>query len=82
MIYRMALARCSGCGRPKCRTKDYVRAVEPVGYPDTAIICGSSGCEQAAVIWLDRVEQSAYKSGERVFQFPTHAVKVRVADAT
>jgi hypothetical protein len=74
----MALVRCKRCGKPKGRTHRYVLSVEPVGYPDTAAICGLSGCERPGLVWLDEDEKSAYARGQRVFRVPNAAVKIRV----
>jgi hypothetical protein len=52
--------------------------VEPVGYPDTAAICGLSGCERPGLVWLDEDEKAAYARGQRVFRVPNAAVKIRV----
>ena len=74
----MALARCKECGEPKGTTNSYVRSVEPVGYPETAAICGSSGCENPALIWLNDGEEKTFISGQSIFKLPTAAMKVRV----
>lgn len=74
----MALARCEKCGKPKGRTKNYVRSANPVGYPDTAAICGSSACKNPALLWLDESEAQAFIKGQVVFDLPTAAMKVQV----
>lgn len=74
----MAIARCIKCGRPKGRTNNYTKSVEPVGYPDTSSVCGSSGCENPALIWLNEEETSAYSIGQKIFCLPTKAIKVKV----
>lgn len=74
----MALARCEKCGKPKGRTKTYVCSVRPVGYSDTAAICGIKDCENSAQIWLDENEVQDFLSGQDVFSFPNNAMKVRV----
>lgn len=76
----MALARCRKCGKPSGRTKDYVASATPCGYPNTAAVCGSSGCERPAFVWLNREEKDAFDKGMRVFCLPTQAMKVRVMD--
>lgn len=53
-------------------------AVRPLGYPETALICGSEGCREPAYIWLETDEMAAYEAGERVFEcFTGSAMKVR-----
>jgi hypothetical protein len=76
----MALGRCRECGKPKPRgrTHEYVAAAEPLGYFLTAAVCGSSGCERPALIWLTVEEKVAFDEGERVFGLSTPAIKVRV----
>jgi hypothetical protein len=51
--------------------------VHPVGYPETALVCGRPDCYQPGIIWLESDESAAYDNGERVFQLQTNAVKVR-----
>ncbi len=73
----MALVRCMEHGNPQGKKTEYVRSVEPVGYPKTGVICGSVNCETSGLIWLDNEESFAYDTGERVFKLATQAVKVR-----
>jgi len=72
----MAIMRCK-IHAPKGRTRSYVAAVEPVGYPTTALVCGAKSCNAAAFIWLEPEEKNAYDRGERVFQSFTDTMKVR-----
>lgn len=75
----MALARCRKRGRPEGRTENYVVAAMPVGYPDTAAICGRAGCEQPALIWLTDCEKADYDNKRvRTFALKTATVKLRV----
>ncbi len=39
----------------------YIHSVRPVGYPDTAIICGSLSCLEPGLIWLEQDEAQAYR---------------------
>ena len=73
----MALVRCNHHGKPKGRTVTYVQSVKPLGWPDTAAICGRSGCEEPGLIWLSVEETRAYAKGQRVFGFNNAAMKVR-----
>lgn len=75
----MALARCKRCGKPDGKKRTYVRSVTPLGYPTTAAVCGTAGCEEAALVWLDERDDTEYRLGQRVFEFPNRAMKVRVA---
>lgn len=72
----MAIMRCK-VHEPKGRTRSYVAAVEPIGYPTTALVCGTTSCNAAAFIWLESEEKAAYDRGERVFQAFTNTMKVR-----
>lgn len=74
----MALARCKECGPPNGRTNSYKSFRLPLGYPDTAVICGRQKCDGPAYVWFTSMEQAAYGSGERVFALSTNTVKVRV----
>jgi hypothetical protein len=74
----MAIMRCRAHA-PHGITRDYVAAVEPVGYPNSALVCGSKQCEAPAYIWLEAVEKVDYDGGARVFQSFIGAMKVRAA---
>ncbi len=74
----MALVRCDTCGKPRGRTRTYVEAVEPLGYPDTAAICGRTHCKKPGMVWLDLEESLGYHLGERIFSVPHAAMKVKV----
>jgi hypothetical protein len=74
----MAIARCDTCEMPKGRTRKYVVSTEPVGYPKSSTVCGTPGCENPALVWLNEDESAEFERGQRVFGFPTRAAKVRV----
>lgn len=73
----MALVRCEGCGKPKGRTRKYIKSVDPVGYPKTAVICGSKNCNNPGKIWLEAHEWRNYQNGTRIFEPPTGSVKLK-----
>ena len=73
----MALVRCNSCGQPVGRTKSYIKAVEPIGYPETAAICGLHQCENPGLIWLDEDDASAYERGQRIFYGQTSVMKAK-----
>jgi hypothetical protein len=52
-------------------------SVRPVGYPDTAIICGSLSCLEPGLIWLEPDEAEAYNRGKRTFGAVTASMKMR-----
>jgi hypothetical protein len=73
----MAIMRCK-VHQPEGRTRKYVAHVEPIGYPHTAVVCGSKSCNAAALIWLEADEKADYDRGERVFKaFAGSMMKVR-----
>jgi hypothetical protein len=74
----MALIRCNACGKPEGRKRTYLECVEPIGYPDTAAICGLRHCERPGMVWLEPGELQAYRGGKRVFTVPNAAVKIKV----
>jgi len=73
----MALVRCKD-HLPKGRTTDYVQSAEPLGYPDTAAICGSKHCDNSGLVWLTNREAHAYEAGQRIFEFATNVTKIKV----
>lgn len=82
----MAIVRCQD--HPPQNT-NYTIAVEPVGYPDTALICGRNGEQHDEVGWVYLLpeEYKEYQNGRRVFglwgpESSSSAAKVRVSDET
>jgi hypothetical protein len=74
----MIRARCQSCGQPEGRVRNYVRRVEPLGYPNDAVICYMRGCENHAVIWLDEVAASQYDKGIRLFMLMGSAARIKL----
>jgi hypothetical protein len=72
----MVVVRCRR-HEPAGRTRDYVSAKEPVGYPVTALVCGSVSCNEPGLIWLEKHEDADYQRGQRVFQAFTATMKMR-----
>ena len=73
----MALARCEK--HPvKGRTKNYVTARLPIGYPASAVVCGISACTGNAKIFLTQEEEDNYQRGQKIFAFPSSAAKAKV----
>ncbi len=73
----MALVRCEENHSPPA-SGNYVMSVKPVGFPDTAAICGRKGCEYPGLVWLTETERAAYRKGQRIFEVPSAAVKIKV----
>ena len=74
----MAIVRCE-LHEPSGRTRSYVTSKEPIGYPETALVCGSKSCEAAGLVWLEEDEARSYERGQRIFQAFTATMKMRVA---
>ncbi|MFZ4797367.1 MAG: hypothetical protein ACOYMA_07710 [Bacteroidia bacterium] len=75
----MALCRCiEEHANPQGRVNEYVIAVEPVGYTETASICGIPDCKNAGLIWLTKAEFVQYQNNERIFRYANNTTKVKV----
>jgi hypothetical protein len=78
----MAIARCKKCGKPggaNVKPPGYSnQPYLPVGHPLSGVVCGRSGCENDALIWLKVDEAHSYQEGQRVFEIPTQAAKIRL----
>jgi hypothetical protein len=75
----MALSRClEQHSPPQGRLHTYQPYVFPVGYPDTALVCGT--CCRPGAIWLTPAEADEYTRGERVFEGPNAFTKMRACD--
>jgi hypothetical protein len=72
----MSIPRCRE-HLPKRCTRNYVTAVEPFGYPATALVYGSAKCEKPALIWHEDTEKLVFDGGQRVFCAFTATMKVR-----
>jgi len=76
----MAIARCDQHPIQRDTKEPYKAYAPPLGFPETAAICGRVGCENPAHIWLAPEEIKQHKSGRRVFGVKTHSIRVRVTD--
>lgn len=72
----MAIVRCE-VHPPKGRKRSYVASVFPVGYPETAMVCGTASCEAPGLIWLEDWEKADYDRGVRIFHSFTGTMKMR-----
>lgn len=80
----MALVRCHDhYPNPNMTERNYVVAVEPVGYPRTAAICGRKGRghNEPGHVLLHESEYEQYQQGQRVFDPNTGSVDIRVTDS-
>ena len=77
----MAIVRCGEHPvQLKLATNKYVKRAKPVGYPDTAAICGIATCKKSGFVWLTEDELKEFNRGERYFRVKTYTIKVRVTD--
>ena len=75
----MIRARCDQHGELKGRTRNYVRKVKPLSYPNDAVVCYMRDCENPAYIWLDEVAASEYLSeNKRRFMLMGSAARIKV----
>ena len=63
----MAIARCERHPFERDTKEPYKAYALPVGFPETAAICGRVGCENPARIWLSPDEVKLHNAGQRVF---------------
>ncbi len=75
----MAIARCEQ-HTPHGTKHSYTAYALPVGYPQTAAICGRPDCERPARVWLTFDDKAAFERGVRIFNIRTHSAKLRVSD--
>jgi hypothetical protein len=75
----MAIARCDK-HTPDGTNHAYKAFALPLGYPETAAICGREGCEAPARLWLTEPERADYQRGVRIFGIRTNSAKIRVSD--
>lgn len=76
----MALVRCEEHLPEKGgRGRDYVVAVEPIGLPKTAVVCGRNGTNHhiPGYILLDESEYKQFKQGQRVFEPHSNATHIK-----
>lgn len=74
----MGLVRCKK-HPPNGTKRNYVVSVQPLGYPDTAAVCGRTHCEEPGLFWMESEESNTYERGERVFLLANNmGTKIRV----
>ena len=70
----MAIVRCEK--HPLGTTKrNYEGYALPIGFPETAAICGRVGCEEPGRVWLETDEVEAHRRGRRIFDVKTQTLK-------
>src|SRR5258708_8268016 len=80
----MAIARCdkhTPSGTRHAGIKYAYKAFAlPLGYPETAAICGREDCEGPARLWLTEPERADHQRGVRLFGIRTPSAQIRVSD--
>lgn len=74
----MAMVCCEYHGAPRGIRHRYVVSIEPVGYPNEAVLCCRRGCGRPGLVWLNEEDKSSYDAGEREIVIWGQSVKVRV----
>jgi len=75
----LALCRClEKHSPPNGRKHDYICYVKPLGFSQSAVVCGR--CEDPGVVWLDGDEVNSYRKGQRIFSGPNAFAKIKVDD--
>ena len=59
----MAMVCCVHHGAPMGVRHDYVMSVEPVGYPNPAVLCCRRGCHEPGLVWLNEEDMSTIMLG-------------------
>jgi hypothetical protein len=76
----MVIVRCPNClTRAPRLSKVFLTLAEPVGYPESAVICGVAGCNEVALVLMQGLDAIEYRGGQRViFSIANNKAKVRV----
>jgi len=74
----MAMVCCAKHGAPVGRGHDYVMSVEPVGYPNLAVLCCRRSCHEPGLVRLNEEDKANYDAGERAIIIWGQSVKVQV----
>ena len=61
----MAMVLCENCGPPTRAVHQFLNSVEPVGYPNKAVICCRRGCSEPGLVCLNEIDEACYDKGER-----------------
>lgn len=73
----MAFARCENHSSRGTK-KSYVTFQIPIGYPNSAVICGRKECHVNVKVYLTQEEVNEYRQGQRIFSYDSNVAKVRV----
>lgn len=73
---QMAVVRCDTCAR-KVR-RPHGRPLEPIGYPNLAVICGMPHCSNPGLVWVWGRDLVDYRANGRTCFAISKDVKVQV----
>lgn len=77
----MAIVRCKEHPVQGNQARNvYVRRTKPVGFPNTAAICGRRYCNNPGYVWLTLEEHDQFIGGRRYYTLDTALVRLRVTD--
>jgi len=77
----MAIVRCENHPVDMSKAKHvYVKRGKPIGYPNTAVMCGVNGCMYPGLVWLTEHELINFNNGLRIFDVHTQTVHVKIED--
>ena len=77
----MALVRCEEHVESLLeRSEGYAATIHPIGYPETAAVCGRDECDRVGAICLKDDEYKEYLNGKRTSNPHTNAVYIRAKD--
>ncbi|MFC2017153.1 hypothetical protein ACFLUD_01915 [Chloroflexota bacterium] len=77
----MAIVRCKEHPVQANQAKDvYVRRAKPMGFPNTAAICGRRHCNNPCYVWLTLEEHDQFIRGKRNYALDTALVSLRVTN--
>jgi hypothetical protein len=65
-------------GRPGGKKQQYIKNVKPIGYPNKAVVCYRTNCQNPGLVWLNEEDKANYDRGERDFVIWGHSVKIEV----
>jgi len=72
------LVRCDLIDHRPSDEHGYSHTVNPIGYPNTAAVCGRPECSNPGRVLLKDAEWKLYQNGQRVFEGPNRFTKIQV----
>lgn len=74
----MAMVYCEKHGPPRGIKHRYMASVQPLGYPNQAVLCCRRGCHKPGLVWLNEEDKANYDAREREIVIWGQSVKIRV----